>query len=108
MLVPFPGQPNPIPLRMAIYYATLGFTGVGQWLGAPQAPLNSWDDLLMAYVDGTTDIPTFGVANSDDHYTGDPTSKVGVAKNGVLVTALTPAAIYEAIEAGRMFATTGP
>ena len=108
MLVPFPGQPAPIPLRMAVYYATLGMGGVGQWLGSPQAPLNSWDALLMAYVDGTTDVPTFGVANSDDHNTASPQSKVGVAKNGLLVTALTPQAIYEAIGAGRMFATTGP
>jgi hypothetical protein len=108
MLVPFPGQPAPIPLRIAIYYATLGFTGVGQWLGAPQAPLNSWDDLLMAYVNGATDIPTFGAANSDSHNTGDPGSTVGVAKNGLLVTALTPEAIYGAIQAGRLFATTGP
>jgi hypothetical protein len=108
MLVPFPGQPDPIPLRVAIYYATLGFTGIGQWLGAPEAPLNSWDDLLLAYVNGTTGTPTFGAANSDSHNTGDPGSTVGSAKNGLLVTELTPAAIYEAIRAGRMFATTGP
>ena len=108
MLVPFPGFPTPIPLRVAIYYATLGFTGVGQWLGAPQAPLNSWDQLLMAYVNGTVDKPIFAVANSDAHNTGDPDSKVGSAKNGLYVLALTPRQVYKAIEAGRSFATTGP
>jgi hypothetical protein len=80
MLVPFPGFPDPIPLRLAIYYATLGFTGVGQWLGAPEAPLNSWDQLLMAYVNGEVDKPIFAVANSDAHNTGDPDSQVGSAR----------------------------
>jgi len=108
MLVPFPGFPTPIPLRLAIFYATLGFTGVGQWLGAPEAPLNSWDQLLMAYVDGEVDKPIFAVANSDAHNTGDPDSKVGSAKNGLYVLALTPRQVYKAIEAGRSFATTGP
>jgi hypothetical protein len=68
-LVPFPGLPDPIPVKLAIYYATLYFTGVGQWLGAPEAPLNSWDELLMAYVNGTVAKPTFAVANSDAHNT---------------------------------------
>ena len=108
MLVPFPGFPDPIPLRLALYYATLNFSGVGQWLGAPEAPLNSWDELLMAYVDGTVAEPIFGVANSDAHHTGDPESEVGLAKTGLYVMALTPEEIYEAIEAGRGFATTGP
>jgi hypothetical protein len=108
MLVPFPGFPDPIPLRLAIYYATLGFTSVGQWLGAPEAPLNSWDQLLMAYVNGEVDKPIFAVANSDAHNTGDPDSQVGSAKNGLYVLALTPRQVYKAIEAGRSFATTGP
>ena len=108
MLVPFPGLPDPIPLRMVVYQATLALTGVGQWLGSPQAPLNSWDALLMDYVQGTSNTVPFGTANSDDHNTANPESKVGLAKNGLLVTELTPAAIYEAIGAGRMFATTGP
>ena len=108
MLVPWPLPPYQIPLRLAIYYATLSFSGVGQWLGAPQAPLNSWDQLLMAYVNGTVDKPTFAVANSDAHNTGDPGSMVGVAKNGLYVLALTPKQVYKAIEAGRSFATTGP
>lgn len=108
MLVPFPGFPDPIPLRVALYYATLTFSGVGQWLGSPEAPLNSWDDLLMAYVDGTVDEPIFGVANSDAHNTGDPDSKVGVAKNGLYVKELTAKEVYKAIKKGRSFATTGP
>jgi hypothetical protein len=83
-------------------------TGVGQWLGSPEAPLNSWDQLLMAYVDGTVDAPIFGVANTDAHNTGDPDSNVGMAKNGLYVKALTAEDVYEAIKAGRSFATTGP
>ena len=117
MTVTLPGFP-PMPLRLAIYMATQFIPpNVGQIMGwnpptppNPYVPgdLNSWDELLMAYVNGVTDTPTFGTANSDSHNTGDPGSTVGVAKNGLLVTALTPAAIYEAIGAGRMFATTGP
>lgn len=108
MLVPFPGFPTPIPLRSALYIATNFFSGVGQWLGAPEAPLNSWDDLLMGYVDGAVDTPIFGVANSDAHYTGHPQSTVGVAKNGLYVKELTAKEFYKAIKAGRSFATTGP
>ena len=109
MLVPFPEVPSPIPLRLALYIATQFFPpNIGQWLGSPQAPLNSWDDLLMAYVDGDVDRPTFGVANSDAHNTGDSDSDVGVAKNGLYVKALTGKDVYEAIKAGRSFATTGP
>jgi hypothetical protein len=71
--------------------------------------LNSWDDLLLAYVDGTVDTPIFGVANSDAHNTGDPDSDVGVAKNGLYVKKeLTAREFYKAIKAGRSFATTGP
>jgi hypothetical protein len=95
---------------MALKYAIYGATG--QWLGWPAAPLNSWDQLLMAYVNGEVDHPTFGVANSDAHntkWTVDPLeSNVGVAKNGLYVLALTPRQVYNAIEAGRSFATTGP
>jgi hypothetical protein len=108
MLVPFPGYPTPIPLRLALYVATGIFSGVGQWLGSPEAPLSSWDDLLMDYVDGTVDTPAFGVADSDAHNTGDPDSAVGVAKNGVYVKELTADEFYKAIKAGRSFATTGP
>jgi len=96
------------PLRLVLYVATKMLTGVGQWLGSPQAPLNSWDQLLMAYVDGTVDKPTFAVANSDAHNTGEADSNVGVAKNGLYVLALTPRQVYSAIKAGRSFATTGP
>ena len=97
-----------IPLRLAVHSATETLTGVGQWLGSPEAPANSWDQLLMAYVNGTTDTPIFGVANSDAHNTGEPDSNVGVAKNGLYVKALTPEEVYGAIKAGRSFATTGP
>jgi hypothetical protein len=115
MLVPFPGFPTPIPLRIGIYYATQSLTGVGQWLGSPQAPLNSWDQLLMAYVGGEVDKPIFALADSDAHNTGDLScgdadgcSTVGVAKNGLLVKELTAKEIFKAIKAGRSFATTGP
>ncbi|MFO7559467.1 MAG: hypothetical protein R6X10_11610 [Desulfobacterales bacterium] len=110
MLVPFPGFPTPIPLRYALFYATQYFPpNVGQWLGAPEAPLNSWDDLLMAYVEGYAERPIFGLANSDAHNTGAPGSDVGVAKNGVYIKKeLSANELYKAIRAGRSFATTGP
>jgi hypothetical protein len=113
MLVPFPvpgfPDPIPIPLRDALYYASLDFTGVGQWLGSPEAPLSSWDDLLLAYVDGTVDTPIFALANSDSHNTGVVTSTVGLAKNGVYVKGeLSSRELFKALKAGRSFATTGP
>jgi hypothetical protein len=108
MLVDFPGIPYQIPLRYALFYATEIFSGIGQWLGAPQAPLSSWDELLTAYVDGAIDTPIFGLANSDAHNTGDPESIVGSAKNGVYVKDLTAAEFLKALKAGRSFATTGP
>lgn len=115
MLVPFPGM-GYIPLRYALFYATQFFPPyIGQWLGAPEAPLNSWDDLLMAYVEGYVERPIFGLANSDDHNTADldcadgSCSKVGVAKNGVYIkNSLSANELYKAIKAGRTFATTGP
>jgi hypothetical protein len=114
MLVEFPGY-GTIPLRNALYMATYMFSGIGQWLGSPltpdgspAVPLNSWDDLLMAYVSGEVDTPIFGMANSDSHNTGDPGSSVGVAKNGVYLKDLTANELYQAIKAGRSFATTGP
>jgi hypothetical protein len=97
-----------VPLRQAVHSATEMLTGVGQWLGSPEAPAKSWDQLLMAYVNGTTDKPIFGVANSDAHNTADPDSTVGAAKNGLYVKALTAEEVYAAIKAGRSFATTGP
>jgi hypothetical protein len=110
MLVPFPGFPTPIPLRYGLWYATKYYIPpyIGQWLGSPEAPLNSWDDLLMAYVDGVVDEPIFALANSDSHNTGDPDSTVGVAKNGVYVKEFTAREFYKAVKAGRSFATTGP
>jgi hypothetical protein len=109
-----------MPLRLALYMATqLIPPYIGQVIGWSDPPdpslpgdLTSWDELLMAYVNGEVDEPTFGVANSDAHntdWTDDPLeSNVGLAKNGLYVTGLTPSQIYDAIEAGRSFATTGP
>jgi hypothetical protein len=97
-----------VPLRQAVHTATEMLTGVGQWLGSPEAPASSWDQLLMAYVNGKTDRPIFGVANSDSHNTADLDSTVGAGKNGLYVKALTAEGVYEAIKAGRSFATTGP
>jgi hypothetical protein len=110
MPVSFPGFPTPVPLRDALWYATANYIPpyIGQWLGAPEAPLRSWDQLLMAYVDGTVDTPIFGLANSDAHNTGAPDSDVGVAKNGVYLKKLTARELYKAIKAGRTFGTTGP
>jgi hypothetical protein len=114
MPVELPGYPVPIPLRIALYQATAMFSGVGQWLGAPEAPLNSWDQLLMAHVNGEVDTPVFGLANSDSHNTADldcadgDCSTVGAGKSGVYVKELTVKELYKAIKAGRTFATTGP
>ena len=117
MLVPFPGFPTPIPLRYGLWYATANYIPpyIGQWLGSPEAPLSSWDELLMAYVDGTVEEPIFALADSDAHNTGDldcgdgdGCSTVGVAKNGVYVKELSAKELFKAIKAGRSFATTGP
>jgi hypothetical protein len=112
---PVPWFGGTIPFRYALYYGTQYFPPyVGQWLGAPQAPLTSWDQLLMAYVNGVVDEPVFGLANSDAHNTDDlnctdgSCSKVGVAKNGAYVKALTATELYKAIKSGKTFATTGP
>ncbi len=109
MAVPFPGLPTPVTLRFGLWYATTLFPPyIGQWLGAPEAPLSSWDELLLAYVEGSVDEPVFGLANSDAHNTGDPDSSVGVAKNGVYVKDLSAKGFFQALKAGRSFATTGP
>jgi len=110
MPFPVPGFPDEIPLRDGVYYATLLFVPphVGQWLGLPEAPLISWDEQLLAYVDGVVDTPVFAVANSDAHNTAEIDSHVGIAKNGVYLKKLTAKEFYKAIKAGRSFATTGP
>jgi hypothetical protein len=110
MPVFFPGFPDEVPLRYALWYATANFIPpyIGQWLGSPEAPLSSWDQLLMAYVNGEVEKPIFAVANSDSHNTGNLDSTVGVAKNGVFVKRLTAHEFYKALKAGRNFATTGP
>jgi len=81
---------------------------VGQWLGSPEAPLRSWDDLLLAYVSGTVSRPIFAVADTDAHNAGGPDSIVGSAKTGVYLKSLSADELYAAIKAGRSFATTGP
>jgi hypothetical protein len=113
-VVALPGYP-PMTLRQAIYAVTAATTGVGCVLGAPEAPLHSWDELLMAYVYGEVDHPTFGVADSDAHNTAnvllDPAadySDVGEYRNGVFVRRLTRGALMAAVKSGRCFATTGP
>ncbi len=113
-----PGFPQVLylPMRYILFYATYAFSGTGQWLGEPEAPLTSWDELLLAYVDGVVDKPIFGLANSDAHNTGNvdcpnpnvPCSTVGVAKNGAYVHALNAKELYNAIKSGKTFATTGP
>jgi hypothetical protein len=115
MPVALPGMPPgmTLPLRDALHAAT------GQWLGGSEAPLHSWDELLMDYVSGELHHPTFGVADSDAHNTGNvgagpfsdgsnDDSDVGEAKNGVLVDKLTQRSLLAAIKDGRCFATTGP
>jgi hypothetical protein len=99
-----------LPFR-DVFYRVTALTPpfhVGQWLGSPEAPLRSWDDLLLDYVDGTLSHPIFAVAGSDAHNTAEPESIVGKAKTGLYVRALSPEELYDAIEAGRSFATTGP
>jgi hypothetical protein len=126
-MVQLPIAPQPLPVGTALYAATQQLTGVGVVLGGPAAPLHSWDDLLMGYIRGEIDHPTFGVADSDAHNTynvsghtfqpgsgdvhGDyatDDSDVGEARNGVLVRRLTRGDFLEAVAAGRSFATTGP
>lgn len=92
----------PIPLRMALSQI------VGLWLGAPEAPLISLDELFNEYSKGGIDRPIFAVAGTDTHNTGSPESEVGVARTGVYVEAFTPEGVFNAIERGRGFATTGP
>jgi hypothetical protein len=112
MPVTIPNLPT-MPLRDALYVATQQMTTVGQVLGEPGTPIHSWDELLLAYVDGELDHPTFGVADSDAHNTANLSanvdySDVGQARNGVFVRRLTQHSLFGAIEAGRCFATTGP
>lgn len=114
MMVTLPGFPT-MTLRQAIFAATTQETGVGCVLGAPEAPLHSWDELLMAYVSGEVGHPTFAVADTDAHNTANVSagsaadySDVGECKNGVFVRTLTRGSLLGAIRAGRCFATTGP
>lgn len=131
-----PGQPPTIemPLQQAIYLGTSMIGDVGensggaQWIGPntpqelldagamPSAALNSWDDLLMAYVNHQINHPIYGVANTDAHNTANviigsteyDDSDVGEAKNGVYLTSLNWGLLFRAIRRGNLFATTGP
>jgi hypothetical protein len=131
-----PGQPATIelPLQQAIYLGTSMIgdvgenTGGAQWIGpntpqalldagaTPSAALNSWDDLLMAYVNHQINHPIFAVANTDAHNTANviigsteyDDSDVGEAKNGVYLPCLNPGQLFHAIRRGNLFATTGP
>jgi hypothetical protein len=131
-----PDQPETIqlPLQQALYLGTsligdLGENSGGpQWLGSPTpqdlldagavpaAPLNSWDDLLMSYINGDIDHPIYGVANSDAHNTANTDvgstvyddSDVGEARNGVYLSNFTPFHFLRAVRRGNLFATTGP
>ena len=116
-LVPLPTPPFPddasIPLRDILFWATYYLSGVGQWLGSPEAPLNSWDELLMAYVNHEVWKPIYGLANSDSHNTDDFINcTIGSARNGAFVTlgkyGLTERELLKAIRAGHTFGTTGP
>ncbi len=109
MLVQFPGFPTPLPLRLALWYATRYYVPpyIGQWLGSPEAPLRSWDELLLAYVNGQVEKPIFAMANSDAHNTADldcsdanGCSTVGIARNGVYVKELSAGELYKALKAG--------
>jgi hypothetical protein len=100
--IPVPGRTDMLPAQQMLKNLA------GLVLGGSQAPLLSWDDLLMSYVEGRSARPVLALANTDAHNTGDPASKVGVAKNGVLVKQLTADEVYAAVRAGRNFATTGP
>lgn len=129
-----PGATIELPLQQALFMGTsmigdLGEnSGGAQWLGTPNnpdllamgaipaAPLNSWDDLLMAYINDRIDHPIFGVANSDAHNTANivmgsdqyDDSDVGEAKNGVYLRKLNQGQLFRAIRKGNLFATTGP
>jgi len=99
-----------LPFREVIYRLTAEIPpfNVGQWLGSPEAPLQSWDDLLLAYVSGAASRPLFAVGNTDAHNAGGPDSAVGSAKTGVYLKSLTADELYGAIMAGRSFVSTGP
>ena len=99
-----------LPLREVIHRLTAEIAPlyVGQWLGSPEAPLQSWDDLLLAYVSGAASRPMFAVAGTDAHNAGGPDSAVGSAKTGVYVKGLSADELYGAIMAGRSFVSTGP
>ncbi len=99
---------------------------MGAWLGKSRdhdtpsgTPANTWDALLMLYLEGDLAKPIFGVANSDAHNTAkvdftrtDPSydhSDVGEAKNGVMIRGeFNETNLLRAIKGGHFFATLGP
>jgi hypothetical protein len=109
-----------VPARLAFYQS------IGVWLGESRGDdtpngtkVNTWDELLMMYVNGDLPKPVFGVATSDAHNTAnveferiDPRgdhSDVGEAKNGVTLRGdLNEHSLLQAIRHGNLFATTGP
>jgi len=93
--------------RKTIYDVTLMYYGVGIWIGSPEDPLNSWDSYLLNYAEAQ-DYVLFAVGGTDTHNSGNPDSKVGLAKTGVYVNAFTANDLYEGIKKGRSFVTTGP
>lgn len=136
---PYYGQPGQqptieMPLQQALYVGTgmlgdLGEnSGGAQWVGpntpqalldagaTPSVALNSWDALLMAYLNGEIDHPIYGVANTDAHNTANVVlgstayddSDVGETRNGVYVPCLNRGQLFKAIRHGNLFATNGP
>ena len=114
MQVMLPGVPTPLPLRDALFAATKQMTGVGQVLGAPEAaaalvgraadgvrPTASW--IIPPSASRTATRTTRRTSQPEGDY-----SDVGESRNGVLVRRLTRDGLFDAIKAGRCFATTGP
>ncbi|MBP7738623.1 MAG: PHP domain-containing protein [Spirochaetes bacterium] len=120
--LPYNGGTMQLSLQQALYQ------GVGQWLGpntpqglldkgaTPSVPLNSWDNLLMAFINGEIDHPIYCVGNSDSHNTANTVigsadyddSDVGEVKNGVYLTHHNKAHFFDAVRRGNLFTTTGP
>lgn len=110
---------DPVQARLAFFQNTGVWLGKSRDNGPSGTQVNTWDELLMMYVNGDIPRPIFGVAASDAHNTvnidfarTDPTyddSDVGEARNGVMLTGeFTEANLVAAIKRGNLFATTGP
>jgi len=111
---------NTLQTRLLFHQATGVWLGQSRGDGTPDGTnVNTWDQLLMMYINGDLPKPIFGVASSDAHNTKnidfsqtDPNyddSDVGEAKNGVLLKGeFTENNLLNAIKRGHLFATTGP